>query len=906
MYRLFLLGGVSIRRTSGSLAEGRVSQRRQLALLALLAASPGKPVSREKLVGLMWPEMPEGRARHLLSDTLYVIRQELGRDAVIRVGEGLRLDREVVWSDVSAFETALDLDRLEKAVSLYEGPFLDGFYLDGSGAFERWVEKHRRRLEEGYRGALEALAARVAAAGDRDGSVRWWKRRAASEPTNSRVAMRLMEALAAAGNRAGALEHGRAHQAMLREELGIEPPSALRVEMERLETGVPVPPESSPDEGNAVPARARSGQRPPSGFPGGRRPSTGMQEGSTSRTSRPFTEGRRGALALGFGVVVATVLLVSLVVSSEEGPAADSARLGTTGNAVAVLPLEAHGDAERTRPLAAGLTDDLITRLSRIEGLRVIARDAVERHRRLAPDGCALTEKLGARALLEGSVRSSGERVRANVRLVEPCASSYLWSRSYDRDASDVFAVQADVAINVAHALNVALEQSPVASLDETATRDLHPRDYLTLARAIQMRPKGAEDVAFGEELVRRALAVDPDLGEAYGLMSVFFAMRRRAAEDPTPWDDPKLGDTPWDDSVRAYARRAIALEPSDPSGYRGLQMLHNQRNEHADALEAGLRVLEATPSDHWAMEGIAGTYGAAGDFVRALLWRQLAAHYDPDYAWSYAQRGRLKFTLGDLDGAARWLGMARRLDPDRLFTRMSLAEVESARGRTEAARREISRVLATDPAGQRCGAATSCRVLSRAVAARIELDAGDYEAAKEYLNQLLALDPPVEHVPSGFGEILSVRNALGYAHLQMGEEEVARSILHESRRSALEGFQRLVEEGDSGNYFAYVLARVHALLGDSEAALRWLRAADARAWRWAHAYQGRRDPMLHPLRGNPGFAALADDVDDRLVRKRAELEELEVLPADSLYRALGARARADVERFRNAASSDQ
>lgn len=838
-----------------------------------------------------------------------MIRRELGRETVFAVGEGLSLDGEVVWSDVAAFERALDRERPEEAVDLYGGPFLDGFYLDGSGAFERWVEEHRRRLEERYRGALEALAARATVEGDREASVRWWKLRAAAEPTNGRVAVRLMEALVAVGNRAGALEHGREHRALLRQELGVDPPPALRAAMQRLETGGREEAFSSaarlrtgfaPSKVHSSPAPARSERQAPPATRSDRRSAARVGEEPTSEAWKPIAIGSRGMLALGFGGLLASILLATAVRSSDDGSwTGGSEPRSVEPASVAVLPLEAQGEADDDHRLAAGLTDDLITRLSRIEGLRVIGRDAVARHGPTAGDGCVLARQLGVRAFLEGSVRRTGETFRVNVRLLEPCSASYLWSRSYDRDEGDVFTVQADVAVNVAHALHVALDRSSsTALLQQAATGDLHPREYLTWARTIQMRPQGSEDVAFGEELVRKALTVDPDLGEAHGLMSVFFAMRRRAAEGPTPWDEPELGDTPWDDSVRTYARRAIALAPSDPTGFRGLQMLHNLRNEHARALEAGLRILEQSPSDLRAMEGVAGTYGAAGDFVRAFLWRHLAAHYDPDHAGSYVQRGRLKYVLGDVDGAARWLGMARRLDPDRLFTRMSLAEVESARGHAEEARREISRVLASDPAGRECGVATSCRALARAVAARIELDAGDYEAAKGYLNQLRTGDPAVEHVPAGFGEILSVRTALGYAHLQTGEEAVARSLLRESRRRALEHAHRLAEEGRSGGYFEHVLARTHALLGDPDAAVRWLREADTRGWRWGHAHEMRRDPMLGSLRGDPGFEALAEEVDDRLARKRAELEELEVLPADALHRALMNRARADVERL--------
>ena len=98
MYRLRLLGGLELEGPSGPLS-GRVVQRRQLALLALLAASLGGGLSRDKLLGYLWPESNEERARHRLSDTLHVIRKALGEGAVLVSGELLRLNPELVWTD---------------------------------------------------------------------------------------------------------------------------------------------------------------------------------------------------------------------------------------------------------------------------------------------------------------------------------------------------------------------------------------------------------------------------------------------------------------------------------------------------------------------------------------------------------------------------------------------------------------------------------------------------------------------------------------------------------------------------------------------------------------------------------------------------------------------------------------
>ncbi len=126
------------------------------------------------------------------------------------------------------------------------GPFLDGFHVGGAPEFERWVEEIRSARGRGVAALLEALAREAARRDDLASAVGWWRRLATLEPLNSAVALALMEALAAAGDRAGALRHARVHEALIREELDAGPDPAIAVLAERLRSGAPVRPASGP------------------------------------------------------------------------------------------------------------------------------------------------------------------------------------------------------------------------------------------------------------------------------------------------------------------------------------------------------------------------------------------------------------------------------------------------------------------------------------------------------------------------------------------------------------------------------------------------------------------------------------------------------------------------------------
>ena len=284
MHTLRVFGGIALEGPSGPVT-GRLAQRRQLAFLALLAAANETGCSRDRLIGFLWAESPEDQARHLLSDTLYILHRELGANAVIASGDIVRLNPNFVWTDIGAFEEALAATDLEGAVCHYGGAFLDGFHLSGAGEFERWVESERQRLALRYAEALDVLAREAEQTEDHEAAVRWWQRLAVHDPINSRVALRLIRALDAVGDRGNALQHAAEHRRLLKAELGIEPDAAFvaatgQIKREAEEAQPPDPRARggrNVAEGCAYPVhRPRSGRRGPSadggagtGYPAG-------------------------------------------------------------------------------------------------------------------------------------------------------------------------------------------------------------------------------------------------------------------------------------------------------------------------------------------------------------------------------------------------------------------------------------------------------------------------------------------------------------------------------------------------------------------------------------------------------------------------------------------------------------
>lgn len=216
MLYLLTLGGLSL------VDEQRLllaDQRRRLALLALLAVAGDRGMTREKLVAFLWPESTTENARHSLDQLLYYLRRNVHEELLMGT-DPLRLNPQIVSSDLTAFAAAATGNNAETLMSLYRGPFLDGFFLNAAQEFDEWVEAQRARLHSLYAAALY----RLARAADQDEqhtvAIERWRALTAVEAFDARANLGLMRALSAAGDPRSALRHARAYEELSRLKLG--------------------------------------------------------------------------------------------------------------------------------------------------------------------------------------------------------------------------------------------------------------------------------------------------------------------------------------------------------------------------------------------------------------------------------------------------------------------------------------------------------------------------------------------------------------------------------------------------------------------------------------------------------------------------------------------------------------
>jgi len=225
MFRLEVLGGLTLT------CDGRhlTPPRRQLAVLAFLAAAGERGAARDKVIACLWPESTADNARHALEQLLYSLRRQL--PAVLVSGaDPLRLDAAAISTDLADFSARMASGDLAGAAALYRGPFLDGFFLSGAPEFERWVDRERARLSGEYEQALHTLAEQAEVSGRHTEEIDLKRRLALADPFAERAATDLVRALAAAGDWSGAARAAREYMARARQEL---PDIAVR-DLERL------------------------------------------------------------------------------------------------------------------------------------------------------------------------------------------------------------------------------------------------------------------------------------------------------------------------------------------------------------------------------------------------------------------------------------------------------------------------------------------------------------------------------------------------------------------------------------------------------------------------------------------------------------------------------------------------
>ncbi|MGB3388581.1 MAG: winged helix-turn-helix domain-containing tetratricopeptide repeat protein [Pseudaminobacter sp.] len=344
---------------------------------------------------------------------------------------------------------------------------------------------------------------------------------------------------------------------------------------------------------------------------------------------------------------------------------------------IAVLPFVNVSNDPGQDSFADGLTEDLITDLSRHSGLFVIARNSAFAYKGKAMDVRAIAEGLGVRYLLEGSARRAAGRVRINAQLVDAVSGDHLWAERFDRSLEDVFAVQDEVTARIVEALLGRLSAPP----PRKRPGNIEAYDLCVRARKLMDdTPQAAREAHL---MLTRAVSLDPQYAEAYRWLAMNHWMGWVHSGGPTAYSRSLALE---------LARKAVAIDPNDAGCRWVLAYLLAYERSFAEADAEFARAIELDPNeaDAWAaLSDIAVLAGRVGEGLEHI---RKAFRLNPFPAsWYYLTLGQAQYAAGDYEAAVETL---RRDETYRTSSRRFLAASLAQLGRLEEARAEVELFL--------------------------------------------------------------------------------------------------------------------------------------------------------------------------------------------------------------------
>jgi len=360
------------------------------------------------------------------------------------------------------------------------------------------------------------------------------------------------------------------------------------------------------------------------------------------------------------------------------------------GPSIAVLPFDnMSGDPEQAY-FSDGIAEDIITDLSKLSGLVVIARNSSFAYRGKSVDVKRIARELGVGYVLEGSVRKASSRVRITAQLIDGTTAAHLWAERYDRELEDIFAIQDEITGHVVEALKVKLDVGERKRIGRLGTTNVEAYDYVLRGREMLYRFT-PDTNAEAEGLFEKAIALDPSFTAPYADLAivVFTAYLNR-------WNDASEANL---ERGFRLAQKAIGLDASSPQGHWALALAHLWRRELDQALVEAEKAVVLAPSyaEAAAVRGNILGYASRPDEAIESLERAMRLDPRPPNIWLHFL-AHAHFLKGEYEEAVGLLNRRIRLLPGTDISRALLASCYGHLGRAAEAREAWAALLEINP----------------------------------------------------------------------------------------------------------------------------------------------------------------------------------------------------------------
>jgi TolB-like protein/Tfp pilus assembly protein PilF len=353
---------------------------------------------------------------------------------------------------------------------------------------------------------------------------------------------------------------------------------------------------------------------------------------------------------------VIALLAVGIIVSAAAGffllPRASARKIDKS---IAVLPFENFSDDKDNAFFADGIQDDILTNLAKIGDLKVISRTSVMPYRGKEKNVREIGKALGVSTILEGSVRKSGNRVRVSVQLINAVNDEHIWAEDYDRDLTDVFAIQTDLAQKIAHELRAKLSPTEKAQMTRKPTENGEAYLAFVQAHILHTQMEDFEKLKQAEQLYERALQMDPNFALAAADFSRLESWIYHTF-DPTP---------PRREKARSLADRALKLQPDCPESHLALGFsLYYGDRDYENALKEFAIAQLGLPNEAEVYLAIGAIQRRQGKWKESNANLEKAVNLNPNDTWPLQNLALNYQTLRDFDAADKTIDRALKLNP--------------------------------------------------------------------------------------------------------------------------------------------------------------------------------------------------------------------------------------------------
>jgi len=357
---------------------------------------------------------------------------------------------------------------------------------------------------------------------------------------------------------------------------------------------------------------------------------------------------------------------------------------------IAVLPfVNMSGDPEQEY-FSDGITEQIITSISKIPAIFVIARNSSFTYKNKSMKVQQIAKELGVRYLIEGSIQRDNDKVRINAQFVDALSGKHIWAEDYDRKFEDIFAIQDEIAMEIMAALQIKLTLGASADLKYTGTKNLKAYEKFLNARYHIIR-RTKEDVHLGQQFAKEAIDIDPNYVAAYRMMGtlyldeVWFGMTKSPAKSI--------------EKAEQMAQKAISLRGYQAPDYILLSSINLLKKNFDEAIEYGEKAVELGPNDSTGLFILGMALRYNGQYQEAIHHFKMAIRLNPIKPLNYLNNIGWAYLLNkEYESAISVFNEAIQRNSDYLFAYMGLSAAFDLSGDKEKSHWAVENVLRINP----------------------------------------------------------------------------------------------------------------------------------------------------------------------------------------------------------------